>query len=127
MKESNPFDTANVFSHMSYWWMNPLFFLGYKRQLDFADIPPIPDRLKAEKTTPKFEQSWLDELEKNGDSANLRKAIWRVLWVDLAVTGFIKVFSNSCYNTSGRWRYNCSVTSNSAKVLDTVYQRIKAS
>ncbi|XP_023819406.1 multidrug resistance-associated protein 4-like [Oryzias latipes] len=36
--KTNPAATANIFSKLFFWWLNPLFRIGSKRRLDEDDI-----------------------------------------------------------------------------------------
>jgi hypothetical protein len=72
-----------------------------------SDIADAPERLKATKATPKFEQSWLEELErvdklldKSQSPANLRKSIWRVVRWELLVIGLIKILGDTAVVSS---------------------------
>jgi ATP-binding cassette subfamily C (CFTR/MRP) protein 1 len=97
-------DSANVFSILSYTWLDSLFYTGYKRPLVASDITSAPKRLQAINATPKFEQSWLDELErvdkllndpKNQNPVSLRKSIWRVVRWELFAIGLIKIIGDT--------------------------------
>ncbi|KAJ3496303.1 hypothetical protein NLG97_g2757 [Lecanicillium saksenae] len=56
-----PVETANVFSAVSFWWMNKLLAQGNKRIFKNEDLPPLDSKLKAanlNEITTKPETKW---------------------------------------------------------------------
>ena len=55
---------VNLASQVSFWWLNWIFFLGYKRPLDVPDLGKLPESLNAETLHQQFKEEY--EKEKVG-------------------------------------------------------------
>ncbi|CAG8808622.1 4507_t:CDS:2, partial [Cetraspora pellucida] len=53
---------ANLFSKLTFWWINDLMSLGYKRPLEKGDLFVLNDARTAKIVTDKFEVKWKKEL-----------------------------------------------------------------
>lgn len=54
----SPYDSANVFSRISFNWMAPLMKKGFYQYLVEADLPFLPNDLKSTNTTDVFYRNW---------------------------------------------------------------------
>ncbi|KAG2736015.1 hypothetical protein G9P44_000105 [Scheffersomyces stipitis] len=54
----SPYDTANVFSRITFDWMGALMKRGYEKFLTERDLPPLPVELKASATSNRFGNFW---------------------------------------------------------------------
>ncbi|KAF0500213.1 ABC transporter [Gigaspora margarita] len=59
-----PETNANIFSKLTFWWLNGLMSLGYKRPLEKDDLYDLNDARSAKFVTDKFEIEWKKETEK---------------------------------------------------------------
>ncbi|CAG8788181.1 13535_t:CDS:2, partial [Dentiscutata erythropus] len=91
-----PETNANIFSKLTFWWINDLMSLGYKRPLEKEDLFVLNDARTAKIVTDKFEAEWKKEVEKIalGKKPSLIKALYRVLWVRFCLAGIVRFFSD---------------------------------
>lgn len=54
----SPFDSANVFSRLTFNWMGSLMKKGYIQYLTEADLPPLPKGLRSSNTSNEFNYFW---------------------------------------------------------------------
>ena len=73
--ERNP----NPFSQLSFWWINRLLRVGYKRTLEFEDIPVLPPSRRNEGNTARLEVEFAKR-RTNGSRYPLMMALHRVFW-----------------------------------------------
>ncbi|GFT55310.1 hypothetical protein NPIL_228742 [Nephila pilipes] len=75
----NPWTSANFFSRLFFWWLNPLFLKGRKGNLKLPDIYDCPDVDSSEKVGEKMQKEWDKELRKlkEGKTPSLVKATVR--------------------------------------------------
>ena len=84
-KDVNPYLTANIFSRITFWWMNKIFITGYKRPLEDEDLFPLLEDDKSEILTERLDVEWEKELSKRerGKKPRFWKALMRVChWYD---------------------------------------------
>ena len=62
----NPKGSANIFSIISFWWMNDIFVVGSKRPLENDDLFPLLDEDKTRTSAEKLKHAWNAEGEKHG-------------------------------------------------------------
>ena len=60
----SPYDTASLFSRMSFWWMNALMARGYLKPLETSDVPPLPWEDKAAQVGARFSAAWAKVAER---------------------------------------------------------------
>ncbi|KAJ6786175.1 hypothetical protein PWT90_00737 [Aphanocladium album] len=53
-----PVETANIFSAVSFWWMNKLLAQGNKHILRNEDLPPLDSKLKAANLNKGMREAW---------------------------------------------------------------------
>jgi hypothetical protein len=56
-----PEHDANIFSRITFHWMDPLMKLGYKKVLNMSDLWNLKLEDKAEYNSEKFQEAWFDE------------------------------------------------------------------
>ncbi|XP_033637853.1 ATP-binding cassette sub-family C member 9-like [Asterias rubens] len=66
-------------SEVSYWWLNWLFRLGYKRPLEQADLGSLPEEHAASYVHNNFKKAYLREKDR-ARVANCQPSLWRVYW-----------------------------------------------
>lgn len=94
-----PEEEVNIFSYLSFWWLDPIFRTGYKRPLEATDLWLLPPRLQSNPLCTEFEHYWnleqtLAETEKR--PASIFKAIHGFMFWKLMPVGFIKMFCDAC-------------------------------
>ena len=85
-KKSTPFASAGFFKRMSFWWLNPLLSLGYKRPLEQEDIPDLGEEDDVQKLHEKFVRA-LDEQEKDGKAFSVFWALSVCFWKPMLLNG----------------------------------------
>ena len=55
---TSPYDSANVFSKITFNWMGSLMRKGYVQYLTERDLPPLPRNLKSSNTSSAFNHYW---------------------------------------------------------------------
>lgn len=81
-KEHSPEETSGIFSLGVFFWLNKLFFDGYKKLLTLDDLYPLDNALKAEALHEKFSRN-MDYTKLKGDKFGLVKVLIRTLKVPL--------------------------------------------
>lgn len=87
----NPVVKAWLPSYVTFWWCFPIFFLGWKKELDLDDLYKPLDAHKSDYLGDKLCQSWDDEVENKkvvGKNPSLLSAGWKIFGGSLAFTGF---------------------------------------
>ena len=87
--KENPRRNANIFSILSFWWLNNFLLTGSRRCLENEDLFPLLDEDKTKTSTEKLQQIWA-ELESEGrdtvkkrNGTRLFRALLRMLsWTD---------------------------------------------
>lgn len=87
--KENPRRNANIFSILSFWWLNNFLFTGSRRSLENEDLFPLLEEDKTKTSTEKLQQIWA-ELEseerdtfKKQNGNRLFRALLRMLpWTD---------------------------------------------
>eukprot|EP00842_Homolaphlyctis_polyrhiza_P006958 jgi/Hompol1/851/HPOL_001405-RA len=95
-----PEQTASLLSKLTFSWMNPVLWLGWKRPLEASDIWKLPSRLQAEPLISELQQAWDEELLTHPEPLPEGKSLRRVIWKLFAGTGFqltfIQIVCNTC-------------------------------
>ncbi|XP_070786421.1 ATP-binding cassette sub-family C member 4-like isoform X1 [Enoplosus armatus] len=89
--KTNPAATANLLSKVFFWWLNPLFRIGYKRQLEEDDMYEVLAEDKSERLGQDLHRYWDHEVQKAAkelQTPRLSKAIIGCYWKPYAVLGF---------------------------------------
>jgi len=60
----HPFESAGFFSRITFWWLNALVSLGFKRPLEADDLPEIPFQFASSTIDSEFERIWKKEMDR---------------------------------------------------------------
>eukprot|EP01117_Protostelium_nocturnum_P015713 TRINITY_DN6113_c0_g1_i1.p1 TRINITY_DN6113_c0_g1~~TRINITY_DN6113_c0_g1_i1.p1 ORF type:complete len:878 (-),score=276.65 TRINITY_DN6113_c0_g1_i1:12-2645(-) len=77
-----PMDNANLISKLTFWWVNRVMALGYKRPLMFEDLYESPENLDPQYLDERFRSIWEEEIKKERPSlfkAYYKRYRWEVL------------------------------------------------
>ncbi|KAM6893207.1 ATP-binding cassette sub-family C member 4 [Lycodopsis pacificus] len=89
--KTNPAATANLLSTVFFWWLNPLFRIGYKRKLEEDDMYEVLPEDRSERLGEELQRYWDLELQKSTKelrTPSLSKCIVQSFWKPYAVLGF---------------------------------------
>ncbi|CUM68582.1 uncharacterized protein PRCAT00006309001 [Priceomyces carsonii] len=81
----SPVDKANLFSRLTFRWLDALMKKGYMKYLTARDLPPLPKDLKSENTYSRFRHFWDLQTKKS-----LFKAVGLSIAAQFAVAGVFK-------------------------------------
>ena len=87
--KENPRRNANIFSVLSFWWLNNFLLTGSRRCLENEDLFPLLDEDKTKTSTEKLQQIWAEMESEGRDTVKKRnrnrlfRALLRMLsWTD---------------------------------------------
>ncbi|KAJ3273542.1 hypothetical protein HDV01_004309 [Terramyces sp. JEL0728] len=92
-----PINQANIFSRLTFTWMDIIFRLGYSRPLEETDMWKM-DMSKGLATSDKLEEAWKKEVE-SGVKPSLFRILRVLLWKELMALGVMRLIadvSNTC-------------------------------
>jgi hypothetical protein len=81
-KDHSPEETSGIFSLGIFFWLNNIFWLGYKKVLSINDLYPLDSALEASSLHDAFSRK-MDYSELRGDKLGLVKVLVRTLWKPL--------------------------------------------
>ncbi|XP_038067188.1 ATP-binding cassette sub-family C member 9-like [Patiria miniata] len=87
-------DYVNFFSELVFWWVNWIFFLGYRQTLTTEDLGRLPKKLSAERLQQQFKEEFQKEKLKaaaKGRQPSLSKVIFRIYGLRMAWAGIMKL------------------------------------
>ncbi|XP_078589212.1 ATP-binding cassette sub-family C member 4-like [Branchiostoma floridae x Branchiostoma japonicum] len=94
LQKPNPLATANTLSRLLFWWLNPLFKVGYKRKLEEDDMFNVLYEDSSCKLRTDLESSW--NMEKSEYSKpRLLRALWRCYGKGWILLGIPLVFEET--------------------------------
>lgn len=64
MRKPCPERKANLFSRLTFWWLNKLIITGFKRPLQDSDLWSLDENNTADHIVPKLQREWEKELKK---------------------------------------------------------------
>lgn len=76
---------VSLYDRTVLWWLNPIFWLGFKNRIVFEDLFPLDDDMKSERLSNEFQTTWARYKGKTG-----RPLLWALssyCWT--AVTAFV--------------------------------------
>lgn len=88
--KKNPAATANFLSKIFFWWLNPLFTIGYKRRLEEEDMYEVLQEDRSEVLGQELQRYWDKELQKATKemrTPRLAKVIMQCYWKSYGVLG----------------------------------------
>lgn len=81
--------TANPFSALIFYWLDPLLALGNKRPLELKDVPLLSKGLQAQTANEKFLKAWESQKERHPEKPqSVFWALATVYWKPMAVNAF---------------------------------------
>ncbi|CAG5115398.1 unnamed protein product [Candidula unifasciata] len=90
-----PYDRANIFSKITFWWMNALFKLGSSNHLTYLNVCDVSSNDESSLLHSKLERYWKEEVQKysEGGKASLLRAVlksfmWQWITPGLLVCSF---------------------------------------
>ncbi|XP_020772820.1 ATP-binding cassette sub-family C member 4-like isoform X1 [Boleophthalmus pectinirostris] len=89
--KTNPAATANIFSKIFFCWLNPLFSIGYKRNLGEDDMYEVLPEDRSQILGQELQRHWdqnVQKATKEMQSPSLSRAIICCYWKSYAVLGF---------------------------------------
>uniref|UniRef100_A0A4W6DQQ2 Cystic fibrosis transmembrane conductance regulator n=1 Tax=Lates calcarifer TaxID=8187 RepID=A0A4W6DQQ2_LATCA len=89
--KTNPAATASLLSKIFFWWLNPLFKIGYKRRLEEDDMYDVLTEDRSDRLGQDLQRYWDLEVQKatkDMRTPRLTKVIIRCYWKSYAVLGF---------------------------------------
>uniref|UniRef100_A0A671US85 Multidrug resistance-associated protein 4-like n=1 Tax=Sparus aurata TaxID=8175 RepID=A0A671US85_SPAAU len=101
--KTNPAATAGLFSKIFFWWLNPLFRIGYKRRLEEDDLYEVLAEDGSERLGQELHRHWDHEVQmatKELRKPQLSKAIIKCYWKPYAVLGFFTLLEALCLSSS---------------------------
>eukprot|EP01130_Rhizamoeba_saxonica_P012730 TRINITY_DN5400_c0_g1_i3.p1 TRINITY_DN5400_c0_g1~~TRINITY_DN5400_c0_g1_i3.p1 ORF type:complete len:1259 (-),score=257.85 TRINITY_DN5400_c0_g1_i3:635-4294(-) len=87
--DRSPEETTNIFTHMTFGYLNPLLKLGYKKPLTEKDLFPLPEYDTGSNQSELFSGKWNEELFSKKSS--LLRALAKTYVVPFAFAGFLKL------------------------------------
>ncbi|RYH20194.1 hypothetical protein EON65_24255 [archaeon] len=87
-KDKNPYEDANWFSRLFFFWITPLISLGYFRPLEASDIPPVPKEFSAEVVLGQFQTAWDEEVRFHGKHADAGRAMFKAFKKNILLSSF---------------------------------------
>jgi ATP-binding cassette subfamily C (CFTR/MRP) protein 2 len=82
-----PFASAGFLSQMTFWWLNPLLSLGYKRPLEQSDMPSLGKEDETQTAYKSFAQALEDQKENGHKTLSIFWALTTCYWRPIAVNG----------------------------------------
>ncbi|KAM7375245.1 hypothetical protein PAMA_014371 [Pampus argenteus] len=93
--KTNPAATASLLSKVFFWWLNPLFYTGYKRRLEEDDMYEVLVEDRSQYLGQELQSYWDHEVQmatKELRPPRLTKVIIRCYWKPYAVLGLFTLF-----------------------------------
>ncbi|KAL8209914.1 hypothetical protein R6Q57_006646 [Mikania cordata] len=90
-----PSATGNIFSRLTFYWIQPLISVGYNKRLDLDDVPQL-DSLNGAKTSLSVLRNKLELVKTKSckmNSFGLAKAVMLTAWRDIITTGLLSLLS----------------------------------
>lgn len=89
-RKVNPYDTANIFSRISFSWMTDLMKTGYEKYLVETDLYKLPKSFGSAELSKKFEHNWQNQI-KHKPNPSLLWTLWITFGYKMVISGLFKV------------------------------------
>ncbi|KAG0665915.1 ATP-binding cassette glutathione S-conjugate transporter ycf1 [Maudiozyma exigua] len=89
-RKVNPYDTANIFSRISFTWMSGLMKTGYKKYLVEEDLFKLPESFGSEELANKLDKNWENQLKKT-DKPSLTWTLCLTFGWNMLIAALFKV------------------------------------
>ncbi|XP_014906070.1 ATP-binding cassette sub-family C member 4 isoform X2 [Poecilia latipinna] len=96
--KKNPAATANILSKIFFWWLNPLFRIGYKRRLEEEDMYEVLHEDRSEVLGQELQRYWDQEVQKAAKemrTPGLTKVIIQCYWKSYGVLGIFTLLEEA--------------------------------
>ncbi|XP_054915033.1 multidrug resistance-associated protein 4 isoform X1 [Poeciliopsis prolifica] len=96
--KKNPAATANILSKIFFWWLNPLFRIGYKRRLEEEDMYEVLHEDRSEVLGKELQRYWDQEVQKAAKemrTPGLTKVIIQCYWKSYGMLGLFTLVEES--------------------------------
>ena len=81
--EVNPKVKANIFSQVTFGWLNDLLATGSERPLDNDDLYPLLEDYKTERQVERLEKNWKEQVQRHSGKRQLFRALVHMSsWAD---------------------------------------------
>lgn len=99
INQLTPYSRANVWSLMTFHWLNPLFAMGYKKTLEVDDVPNVAGKDTAQESYRVLETNWCcQKVETNIQNPSMLKVILSSVWKGMIINAlFAAIFSCATY------------------------------
>ncbi|KAK1417854.1 hypothetical protein QVD17_26988 [Tagetes erecta] len=90
-----PSATSNIFSLLTFYWIQQLISVGYKKRLDLEDVPQLDNLNSAQRSFSVLRNKLELDMSKNiqMNTFNLVKAVILTTWKDIIITGLLSLVS----------------------------------
>ncbi|KAM0070293.1 putative ABC-type xenobiotic transporter [Helianthus debilis subsp. tardiflorus] len=90
-----PSETGNIFSLLTFSWINPLISIGYKKRLDLEDVPQLDSLNSARRSFSVLRNEIETDKRKSSEmnTVSLVKAVVLTTWKDIVITGVLSFVS----------------------------------
>eukprot|EP00833_Pecoramyces_ruminatium_P000751 jgi/Orpsp1_1/1174783/evm.model.c7180000051404.1 len=76
--QPTPYTNASILSKITYWWVNPIFEIGYKRPLENNDIYLLEKKYQEKNLAENFYKIYNNELNKKNKKPNIVKIFIKI-------------------------------------------------
>lgn len=88
-RKENPYDSANIFSKISFSWMTNLMRTGYQKYLVETDLYKLPESFGSSELSDKFTHNWQEQL-KSRSKPSLTLTLWVTFGSKLLIAAAFK-------------------------------------
>ncbi|EDO17723.1 hypothetical protein Kpol_1033p28 [Vanderwaltozyma polyspora DSM 70294] len=88
-RKENPYDSANIFSRISFSWMTELMRTGYEKYLSESDLYKLPESFSSDRLAKAFNVHWENQV-KHKSNPSLAWAMWSTFSSKLVLAAFLK-------------------------------------
>ncbi|KAF9159027.1 hypothetical protein DFQ26_007006, partial [Actinomortierella ambigua] len=97
----SPEEDASFISRLTFWWIRPLFKIGYRRQLQEQDVFDVLDRYRAEVVSKELADAWQAEVQhaegpQPRPRPRLLVVLARLLWTPYLKSGAFVELQDTC-------------------------------
>lgn len=89
-RKENPYDSANIFSRISFTWMSGLMKTGYEKFLTETDLYKLPKSFNSGGLTSQFNENWENEL-KHKANPSLVWSLIKTFGYKMLIAAFLKI------------------------------------
>ena len=76
-ESSHPTTSANLFSLLSFWWMNSVFKIGSKRPLKQSDFLPLHEKDRTRDLTERLQKEWNNHVQECNMTEGKQPKLWK--------------------------------------------------